>query len=128
MIYEKNLRFTRCKTYSTFFLKQICSSCLLQEGHSDFHNVPLVWEHHIPALIDLIKGRGIQNTSQDEDGAFDGFCAVCGKDFRTLSLSNKSRGRCEVILGRIMKKCVAVGQNYLTSFKLLFLTYKSNIR
>ena len=23
---------------------------------SDFHNVPLVWEHLIPALIDLIEG------------------------------------------------------------------------
>ena len=88
--------------------EQTCSTCLLQGGHSDFHNVPLVWEHHIPALIDLIEGRGIQNTSQDEDGAFDGFCAVCGKDYRSLSLSNKSRGRCEVNLRTIMKNCVAV--------------------
>ena len=108
--------------------EQTCSTCLLKGGHSDFHNVPLVWEHHIPALIDLIEGRGIQNTSLDEDGAFDVFCAVCGKDYRTLSLSNKLRGRCEVILRRIMKKCVAVGQHYLMSFKLPFLTYKSNIR
>ena len=53
--------------------------------------------------MDLIKGRGIQNTSQDEDDAFDGFCAVCGKDYRTLSLSNKLRGRCEVISRTIMK-------------------------
>ena len=105
MIHEKNLIVTRCTTYSTFF-EQTCYICLLHGGHSDFHNVPLVWEHHIPALIDLIEGRGIQNTSQDEDGAFDGFCAVCGKDYRSLSLSNKSRGRCEVILKTIIKKIV----------------------
>ena len=54
--------------------------CLLKGGQSDFHNVPLVCEHHIPALKDLIMSGGIQNTSQDEDGAFDGVCAVCGKD------------------------------------------------
>ena len=66
----------------------------------------MVWEYHIPALIDLIEGRGIQNTSQDEDGVFDGFRAVCGKDYRSISLSNKSMGRCEVILRTIIKKIV----------------------
>ena len=95
-----------------------CSTCLLQGGHYDFHNVPLVWEHHIPALIDLIEGRGIQNTSQ-EDSAFDGFCAVCGKDYRTLSLSNKSRGRFEVILKNNKKKLLLL---------VNIIIYQSNIR
>ena len=39
--------------------EQTCSTCLLKGGHSDFHNVPLVWEDLLPAPIDLVEGRGI---------------------------------------------------------------------
>ena len=61
-----------CKAH---IFEQICYTSLLQGNHSDFHNVPLAWEHLIPALIDLIEGRGISNTSEDEDGNFIGSLA-----------------------------------------------------
>ena len=46
---------------------------------------------------DKLEERGVEVD-------LDGFCAVCGKDHRTLSLSNKLRGRCVVLFRTIMKK------------------------
>ena len=37
--------------HTTQRFEQTCSTHLLQGGHSNFHNVPLVW--------DLFEGRGI---------------------------------------------------------------------
>ena len=45
--------------HTTQRFEQTCSTHLLQGGHSNFHNVPLVWEDLIPAPIDLVEGRGI---------------------------------------------------------------------
>ena len=68
------------------FFNNFFYTSLLQGYHSDFHYVPLVWEHLIPALIDLIEGRGTSNTSEDEDGAFIGVAQgasnrICEQNF-----------------------------------------------
>ena len=54
--------------HTTQRFEQTCSTHLLQGGHSNFHNVPLVWEDLLPAPIDLVRGRGISNTAEDDDG------------------------------------------------------------
>ena len=45
-------------------------------------------------MIGVTKMQRVDEDKLEERGVevdLDGFCAVCGKDHRTLSLSNKSR-------------------------------------
>ena len=82
-------------------------------------------------LIGVTKMQRVDEDKLEERGVevdLDGFCAVCGKDHRTLSLSNKSRVGFVVLLKTNMKKGVALVQHYLVSFILLLLTYQSHIR
>ena len=58
-------------------------------------------------LVGVTKMQRVEEDKLEERGVevdLDGFCAVCGKDHRTLSLSNKLRGRCVVLFRTIMKK------------------------
>ena len=57
----------------------------------------------LPLLILLGPAQLLGGVAK-QGRSFGSFCAVCGKDHRTLSLSNKLRGRCVVLFRTILKK------------------------